>query len=126
MRQLTILYDSNCGLCQRARLWLRQEPAFVPLEFLAAQSAAAVRRFPKLDHEATLGDLTVIGDGRLVYRGARAWIMCLWALRRHRELAMRLSSKAAFPFAKKFIGHVSKYRYRISTHLWKFTEPNCR
>ncbi len=117
MRELMNLFDSRCGLCQRARKWLLSEPAYVPLKFVPAQSQEALKRFPSLDHEATLGDLTVVADERFVYKGARAWILCLWALKRRRALAMRLSSKAAFPLAKKFVRRVADNRYRISSLL---------
>ncbi|MBK7643357.1 MAG: DUF393 domain-containing protein [Planctomycetes bacterium] len=43
--RLTVLYDAQCGLCRRARRWLEAQPAYVPLEFVAAGSPAA-RAFP--------------------------------------------------------------------------------
>ncbi len=126
MRQLTVLFDAKCALCRRARLWLMNEPEFVPLEFIPAQSEAARVRFPDLDHEATLGDLTVIGDERHVYKGARAWIMCLWALRNYRSLAVRLSSKGALPFAKRFVYQVARNRYHISAMLEGLKRASCQ
>ena len=126
MRKLTVLFDAKCALCRRARLWLLDERAFVPLEFIPAQSETARVRFPDLDHEATLGDLTVIGDDRNVYKGARAWIMCLWALQGYRGLAVRLSSKGALPLAKRFVYRVARNRYHISAVLEGLKKVTCQ
>ena len=78
---LTVLYDVRCALCCRARAWLADQPKYVPMAFVAAGSNEAKRRFPGLDHDSTLEELTVVGWGGEVYRGAKAWVMCLWALR---------------------------------------------
>ena len=48
MKSLTVLYDFNCGLCQRARRWLEAEPKFLTLEFIPAGSDHARYRFPTL------------------------------------------------------------------------------
>ncbi|MEU6545474.1 DCC1-like thiol-disulfide oxidoreductase family protein [Streptomyces sp. NPDC046859] len=92
VRALTVLYDAECSLCAFVRDWLVKQPTWVPLETVPAGSAEARRRFPGLDHRATLDEITVVGDAGQVYRGAAAWIVTLWALRRHRPLAHRLST----------------------------------
>ncbi|MFH8934535.1 thiol-disulfide oxidoreductase DCC family protein [Streptomyces griseosporeus] len=91
VRGLTVLYDAECGLCSFLRDWIARQPKLVPVELLPAGSAEARRRFPGLDHSATLDEVTVIGDAGQVYRDAAAWIVVLWALREHRPLAHRFS-----------------------------------
>lgn len=110
MRALTVLYDANCALCRGARVWLGRQPAYVRLEFVAAGSTAARARFPGLDHDATLRDVTVIGPAGEVWRGEKAWLMCLWALRAYRSHAMRLASPALRPMAKRFVAWMSRQR----------------
>lgn len=88
MRSLTVLYDAHCGVCREARAWLERQPAFVPLEFVAAASPAARERFPGLNHPETLHRLHVVSDQGAVYRGTGAWIMVLWALRGWRDRAL--------------------------------------
>ncbi|WP_372352852.1 DUF393 domain-containing protein [Streptomyces sp. KL116D] len=56
----------------------------VPLDLVPAGHSGPGRCSPGLDHAATLSDITVIGDGGQIYRGAAAWIVCMWALRDHR------------------------------------------
>lgn len=110
---LTVLYDIRCAICCRARAWLESQPKFVALEYLAAGSQEARRRFPGLDHDNTLVDLTVVGPGGEVYRGAKAWIMCLWALRKYRGTALRLATPELMPSAKRLIAWVTRNRFRF-------------
>ena len=94
VRGFTVLYDAHCPLCRAARRWLASRAQLVPLEFVPAGSAEARRRFPGLDHDATLRDLTVVADTGEVYAGDGAWFACLWALADHRATAERLAQPA--------------------------------
>src|SRR6266545_1377383 len=114
MRGLTVLFDQDCALCCRARALLGRQVALLPLEFVPAGSPAARRLFPSLDHATTLSDLTVVGDRGEVYRGAKAWLMCLWALRDYREAALRWSEPDRAEHARRFVAWVSRNRFRLS------------
>ncbi|MEE1833902.1 thiol-disulfide oxidoreductase DCC family protein [Streptomyces sp. SP17KL33] len=107
---LTVLYDAGCGLCAFLREWLGKQRQLVPLTFVAAGSEEARRLFPSLDHGATLEEITIVGDGGQVYRGAAAWIVCLWALREHRPLAHRLSTPAGARLARTAVLTAAKWR----------------
>lgn len=117
---LTVLYDGRCALCRRAQSWLESQPKFVPLEYVAAGSQEARRRFPGLDHDNTLVDLTVVSFNGEVYHGAKAWIMCLWALKKYRGTALRLATPELMPTAKRVIAWVSRNRFNIGqAPAWK-------
>ena len=62
MKTLTILYDMNCHLCRRIKEWLQAQTKYVDLDFIAAGSEGARNRYPRLDHAATLKELTVVSD----------------------------------------------------------------
>ena len=113
---MTVLYDASCNLCRTARAWLERQHQAVPLEFLAAGSTEALRRYPFLDPAATLGDLTVVGDGGEVWVGAKAWVVCLWALEGRQAVAQRLSSPALMPQARALIAFVSRHRRAFGTY----------
>jgi predicted DCC family thiol-disulfide oxidoreductase YuxK len=97
---LTVLYDADCPLCSRFRDWLAAQPMLVPVQLVAAGSGEARRRFPALDHERTLREITVVGDDGSVWTNEHAWVMCLWATWAHRALAERLARPAWLPLAK--------------------------
>jgi predicted DCC family thiol-disulfide oxidoreductase YuxK len=106
----TVLYDEGCPICRTAHHWLQSRDQLVPLEFVPAGSADARRRFPGLDHAATLRDLTVITDGGLVYVSDGAWLACLWALTDYRGMAERLGSPRLLPAARRFIAAAAAVR----------------
>nr|WP_234390393.1 DCC1-like thiol-disulfide oxidoreductase family protein [Streptomyces sp. MMG1533] len=110
VRRLTLLYDAECSLCTFLRDWLVRQPQLVPLELVPAGSEEARRRFPGLDHRATLDEVTVVGDAGQVYRDAAAWIVTLWALRAHRPLAHRLSTPSGARLAKGAVLAAAKWR----------------
>ena len=62
MQVLTLLYDPTCGLCRRVHGWLAEQPKLLELRMIPIQTDAARRRFPKLNHQLTSEDLTVISD----------------------------------------------------------------
>ncbi len=116
LQRVTVLYDARCNLCRTARAWLERQPQLVPLEFLAAASADAQYRFPFLDPTMTLEDLTVVGDGGEVWVGAKAWVVCLWALEGKRGLAQRLSTPGVMSRARVVVSFVSRHRQSIGTY----------
>jgi predicted DCC family thiol-disulfide oxidoreductase YuxK len=106
----TVLYDAHCPLCRTASRWLQTRDQLVPLRFVAAGSAAARQRFPGLNHEATLRDITVVADTGEVYVGDGAWVACLWSLAGYRELAERLSRPHLLPLARQVVAAASAVR----------------
>ncbi|MER5637893.1 DCC1-like thiol-disulfide oxidoreductase family protein [Kitasatospora sp. NPDC002227] len=110
VRRLTVLHDPACLLCRHLTGWLRGSAQLIPLEFVAVASAEARERFPGLDHQAALGEITVVADTGEVWRGAQAFVACLWALAEHRPLAHRLATPAGLPLARAAAFAASKYR----------------
>ncbi|PCG87533.1 hypothetical protein CIB93_02200 [Streptomyces sp. WZ.A104] len=110
VRRLTVLYDAQCPLCVHLRHWLQRQRQLVPLDLVPAGSAEARRRFPELDHTATLAEITVVGDLGQVYRETSAWIVCLWALAKYRSRAHWLTTPAGRPFARGTVLAAARYR----------------
>ncbi|WP_433297266.1 thiol-disulfide oxidoreductase DCC family protein [Actinoplanes sp. CA-030573] len=106
----TVLFDEGCPICRTARRWLASRAQLVPLYFVPAGSAEARRRFPGLDHAATLRDLTVVADDGTYYTGDGAWLACLWALTDYRAAALRLSTPRLLPAARRFVAAASAVR----------------
>jgi predicted DCC family thiol-disulfide oxidoreductase YuxK len=113
MLTLTVLYDPMCGLCRRVHEWLEEQPKLVELRLVPVKSEEARNRFPQLDHEPTLNDLTVISDQGAVYFGPKA-LMVLWALCRYREWSYRLASPELLPTTRRIVSLISQHRYQIS------------
>src|SRR5713226_9690474 len=123
MEKLTVLYDAWCGFCVSCRRWLEAQPAYVPLEFIPAGSAAALRAFPDLATTQEPAELVAVDSDGAVYRGAHAWIMCLYALREYREWAQFLSRPTLLPFSRQAFELLSRNRKEISDRLGLLPEP---
>jgi predicted DCC family thiol-disulfide oxidoreductase YuxK len=119
MKTLFVLYDGECALCQKCREWLSRQPAFVELRFIPMQSPEVLRRFPGIEKHGLGEDLLVVSDEGAVYRGPRAWIMCLYALAEYREWSERLSHPALLPLARQACMLVSQHRIRISKWFFR-------
>jgi hypothetical protein len=85
----------------------------VELVFVPVKTEEALFRYPQLNHTLTLKDVTVIGDDGGVYWGAKAWLMCLWALRQYREWSYRLSTPELLPTARRVVSMISQNRYHL-------------
>ena len=107
---LTIIYDAECGLCTRAKVWIRRQVPLVGLQFVAMASAEAKRRFPQLRAD----ELAVVADTGEVWLGNRAWIVCLWALQSYRDLSFRLTSPLLSLMAREAFTLVSRNRLALS------------
>jgi hypothetical protein len=81
-----------------------------------AASDEAKTRFPFLDPKTTLDEMTVVGDNGEVWVGAKAWVVCLWALEGKRGLAHRLGSPAMMPKARAIVSFVSRHRLALGTY----------
>ena len=114
MKRLYVLYDAECAFCRRCRVWLAQQPAFIPLIFIPLQSPELPCRFPGIERFTPSEELVVISDEGAVWRGERAWVTVLWGLREFREWSQRLASPMLLPFARRACELISENRHSIS------------
>lgn len=111
--RLVVIYDSACGICTGVKDWIGRQIPLVALEFVAADSAEARRRFPQIP----TGELAVVANTGEVWLGNHAWIVCLWALRDYRAWAVRLSSPLLTLMARQAFAIISSNRSRLSGML---------
>jgi len=117
MKRLSVLYDEECELCRRLRIWLARQPVFVPLVFIPLQSHHVAHQFPGLERFHPEERLVVISDAGDLWRGESAWITVLWALREYREWSLRLAHPALRPFARRACALISENRHGLSRWL---------
>lgn len=118
MNALYVLYDPYCPLCRRCRDWMHKQPTYWPVHFLARNGPERRRLFPELIPEVLGDDLVVIDGSGQLWRGGRAWIMCLWVLRGYRPMAFYLAEPSRQGLARAAFEAVSKNRRFISRFLF--------
>jgi predicted DCC family thiol-disulfide oxidoreductase YuxK len=115
MKYLTVIYDPDCALCSRVGAWLQAQPKLLALRTVPANALPAI--YPELVRRGLQGELMVVSDEGAVYVGDHAWLMCLYALKRYRHWAQRLSRPALLPFARQAFNVLSANRRRVSKWL---------
>lgn len=114
MKAISVFYDARCGMCRSVKTWLEQEPKFVALHFVPYDSRLAASLFPKISDWQPEREILALSDEGGLYRGAGAWILCLWATVRYREWSLRLARPALRPYAEKLCRVISQNRRRFS------------
>jgi predicted DCC family thiol-disulfide oxidoreductase YuxK len=108
IKRLTVFYDDRCEFCIRAAGWLAFQDQYIPIETVPRRAGAAVRRLG--ERMKAEDQLLVLDDRGGLYRGPQAFIICLYALKDHREWAMRLAEPAMMPLARIVFQTLSENR----------------
>jgi predicted DCC family thiol-disulfide oxidoreductase YuxK len=87
------------AFCAWCRAWLESQPLSVPVRFTPAGGPEATARLGVL---GTGAELVVLADDGRAWTGAAAFVMCLWATTRHRDLAYALRLPVARMGAEAF------------------------
>ena len=96
---LTVIYDPASQFCTWCRGWLQAQPLLAPVRFLPAGGPEAQARLGVL---GTAAELVVVADDGRAWTGAGAFVMCLWATARHRDLSHTLRLPVARTGAETF------------------------
>lgn len=115
LEALTVFYDGRCGMCCTFHEWVNRQEKLARMGFVPYQSADAERLFPGIGLLEPEREMVVRDEGAgTVYRGAEAWVICLFALTEYRGWARRLSSPALLPVAKRTCALLARNRHRLS------------
>jgi predicted DCC family thiol-disulfide oxidoreductase YuxK len=126
MTLLTIFYDRKCGVCCQVKAWMQNQPAYVPLRFIPFDEPQALAVLPELMSFDPAGQIVVMADTGEVYRGAEAWITCLWTLRNWRGWAKRFSRPEWRPLAHRLCALISGKRFKLSQLLHLTPEASAK
>ena len=120
MDTLHVFFDSRCRMCRRFKTWLAEQTQLVKLEFTSYHLPEARRICPDLDEHSPASELVVMADSGEIYKGAHAWIMCLWALEEYRGVSYRLAQPRWIELTRKVCHLISDHRLTLSKWLlWR-------
>jgi len=104
---LTVVYDPDRDFCTWCRAWLEAQPLRVPVRFTPAGGVEASARLGVLGAGV---DLAVVADDGRTWTGAAAFVLCLWATVRHRDLSHALRLPADRRGAEAYFAAVTANR----------------
>ncbi|MEO1857925.1 MAG: DCC1-like thiol-disulfide oxidoreductase family protein, partial [Rubritalea sp.] len=87
------------------------------IEHLSNASEAAKVGFPDLAKYEPEKALVIRADTGEIYRAAEATVICLWACREYRGLALRLANPMLLPLARKIYPLIARNRHALSKLL---------
>jgi predicted DCC family thiol-disulfide oxidoreductase YuxK len=117
MRSIEVYYDGSCAMCGRFKNWLGKQHHLIGVKLLNYASEAAREHFPDLAKYQPEKAMVVRADTGEIYQGAEATVICLWACREYRGLAMKLRKPLFLPLARKIYPLIASNRYVISKLL---------
>ena len=120
VRQLVVVYDPGAAFSAWCRSWLEAQPLLVPVRFTPVGGPEALARLGAL---GTGAELVVVADDGRAWTGAGAFVMCLWATARHRDLSQTLRLPGARMGAEAFFHALAEDRPLLDRLLTLGPDP---
>lgn len=111
---ITVFYDGRCGMCCTFHEWVNRQERLFSIRFIPYQSREAEAVLPGIGRMDAGLEMIVRTDDGTLFRGAEAWVLCLFALSEYRAWARRLSHPRLLPMAKKVCVHLANNRRALS------------
>lgn len=99
VKAIEVFYDGRCGMCCSFHEWINRQPRAFGIDFVPYQAERAERIFPGLGTLDPAREMIVRLDGKEIFRGAEAWVWCLYSCANHQQAAKKLGSPALLPIA---------------------------
>ena len=126
VKKIEVYYDGRCGMCCTFHEWIyRQERAF-EIQFTPYQAAEAERLFPGLATLDPAREMVVRTDEGTIYRGAKAWVWCLYSCVNYRKTARRLSGPKLLPIAIRACQLLAANRHGLSKIFFRRKDQEVR
>ena len=126
VKKIEVFYDGRCGMCCSFHEWIhRQERAF-QIDFVPYQAERAEEVFPGIHTLDPAREMIVRVDNGEIYRGAEAWVMCLYSCANHRDMAKRLARPAMLAVAIRVCHLLAANRHGLSKVFFRREDKEVR
>jgi predicted DCC family thiol-disulfide oxidoreductase YuxK len=114
MERIEVFYDGRCGMCCSFHEWINRQPRAFPVEFIPYQAPHAEQVFPGLGMLDPAREMVVRTCGGGIFRGAEAWVWCLYSCANHQAVARRLARPRLLPVAVHACRVLASNRHALS------------
>lgn len=126
VKGIEVFYDGRCGMCCTFAEWIGgQERAFA-VKFVPYQAEEAGEVLPGIEALDPAREMVLRVDGENIYRGAEAWVYCLYSCVSYRKLARRLAGPRMLPVAKKVCVALAANRHGLSKIFFRRKDREVR
>ena len=111
---IEVYYDGRCGMCCSFHEWINRQARALPIGFIPYQAAHAEQRFPGLGTLDPAREMIVRTAEGKIFRGAEAWVWCLYSCRNFQTTARRLAGRGLLPVAVHACRVLAANRHALS------------
>lgn len=123
---IEVFYDGRCGMCCSFHEWIARQPRAFRIEFIPYQSPDAERVFPGLGTLDPAREMVVRTSRGEVFRGAEAWVWCLYSCANHQDSARRLAGPGLLPIAIHACRVLAANRHALSKVFFRSKDKQVR
>jgi predicted DCC family thiol-disulfide oxidoreductase YuxK len=114
IQEIEVFYDGRCGMCCTFHEWINRQPRAMRVAFVPYQAADAERVFPGLGTLDPAREMVVRTDGNEIFRGAEAWVWCLYSCANYQGAARRLAGPGLLQVAVRACRLLAANRHSLS------------
>ena len=126
VKSIEVYYDGRCGMCCTFHEWINRQARAFDILFIPYQSPAAEEKFPGIGTLDPSREMIVRTDEGTIYRGAKAWVWCLYSCAHYRNLARRLAKPALLAMAVGICRLLASNRYAFSKVFFRRKDREVR
>jgi predicted DCC family thiol-disulfide oxidoreductase YuxK len=123
---IEVYYDGRCGMCCSFHEWINRQPRAFGIEFIPYQAEHAERVFPGLGTLDPAREMVVRTSEGDVFRGAEAWVWCLYSCANHQTAARRLGGPGLLPVAVHACRVLAANRHALSKVFFRSKDKKVR
>ena len=123
---IEVFYDGRCGMCCSFHEWIHRQPRAFRIEFIPYQAPDAERVFPGLGTLDPAREMVVRTSEGGVFRGAEAWVWCLYGCANHQTTARKLGGPGLLPIAIQACRILAANRHALSKVFFRSKDRKVR
>lgn len=126
VKGIEVFYDGRCGMCCSFHEWINRQPRAFRIEFIPYQAVHAERIFPGLGTLDPAREMVVRTSENQIFRGAEAWVWCLYSCANHQALARKLGGPGLLPVAIHACRLLAANRHALSKVFFRSKDQQVR
>ena len=126
IQKIEVFYDGRCGMCCSFHEWINKQPRANRIEFIPYQSPMAEKVFPGIGTLDPAREMIVRTNRGVIFRGAEAWVLCLYSCANHQATARKLASPGLLSIAIHSCRLLAANRHSLSKVFFRRKDKEVR
>lgn len=123
---IEVFYDGRCGMCCTFHEWVNAQRRAFGVDFIPYQAGRAEVVFPGIGTLDPGREMVVRVDGGEIFRGAEAWVWCLYSCANYQNAARRLARPGMLAVAVRACRVLAANRHGLSKVFFRRKDREVR